>query len=141
MATYKGTVGTAVTNYAGNNPGVVKGELWYDSTNKDFKYQFPAVTAAGSWRTGVNLPATKTQMGQAGAYNDALAFGGETATAAAVTNTEKYNGTSWTELNDLSTAVYRGGGAGQDTSSILSFGGRNSGNTPQTGTDYWNGTN
>ena len=52
MATYKETVGTAVTNYAGNNPGVVEGELWYDSTNKDFKYQYPNVTAAGSWKTG-----------------------------------------------------------------------------------------
>ena len=51
MTTYKGTVGTAVVNYAGNYPGAVDGELWYDSTNKDFKYQYPAVTAAGSWRT------------------------------------------------------------------------------------------
>ena len=39
MATYKQTVGTAVTNYAGDKPNVVEGELWYDSTNKDFKYQ------------------------------------------------------------------------------------------------------
>ena len=41
MATYKEKVGTSVVNYAGNYPGAVKGELWYDSTNKDFKYQFP----------------------------------------------------------------------------------------------------
>ena len=43
MATYKETVGTAVVNYAGNYPGVVEGELWYDSTNKDFKYQYPCL--------------------------------------------------------------------------------------------------
>ena len=49
MATYKEKVGTSVVNYAGNYPGAVDGELWYDSTNKDFKYQYPNVTAAGSW--------------------------------------------------------------------------------------------
>ena len=41
MATYKETVGTTVVNYAGNYPGAVEGELWYDSTNQDFKYQYP----------------------------------------------------------------------------------------------------
>ena len=66
MATYKETVGTAVTNYAGNNPGVVDGELWYDSTNKDFKYQYPNVTAAGSWRTGNNINTARSVGGSAG---------------------------------------------------------------------------
>ena len=55
MATYKEKVGTAVVNYAGNYPGAVEGELWYDSTNKDFKYLYPNVTSAGSWRTQANL--------------------------------------------------------------------------------------
>ena len=55
MASYKETVGTAGTNYAGNNPAVLEGELWYDSTNKDFKYQYPSLTATGSWRTGPGL--------------------------------------------------------------------------------------
>ena len=41
MATYKEKVGTSVVNYAGNYPGAVEGELWYDSTNKDFKYLYP----------------------------------------------------------------------------------------------------
>ena len=51
MAKYKDLVGTAVVNFAGNNPAAVEGQLWYDSTNKDFKYQYPNVTSAGSWRT------------------------------------------------------------------------------------------
>ena len=52
MASYKETVGTAVTNYAGNNPGVVTGELWYDSSNYVWKYKYQTLTTAGSWRTG-----------------------------------------------------------------------------------------
>ena len=141
MATYLGTHGSKIQNYTTDPDNPNTGEVWYNETANTLKFQYPAVTSAGSWRTGVNLPAAKKQMGQAGTYNDALAFGGETAPAVAVTQTEKYDGSSWTELNDLSTAVYRGGGAGQDTTSILSFGGRNSSNTPQTGTDSWNGTN
>jgi hypothetical protein len=39
MSTYKKEVGTAVQNAAGNLSGAVDGQLWYDSTNKDFKYQ------------------------------------------------------------------------------------------------------
>ena len=38
MATYKEKVGTSVVNYAGDYPGAVEGELWYDSTNKNFNY-------------------------------------------------------------------------------------------------------
>ena len=60
MATYKEKVGTSVVNYAGNYPGAVDGELWYDSTNKDFKYQYANVTAAGSWRTGNSLNTGRT---------------------------------------------------------------------------------
>ena len=55
MATYKEKVGTSVVNYAGTYPGAVDGELWYDSTNKNFNYQYANVTAAGSWSTGNGL--------------------------------------------------------------------------------------
>ena len=48
MAKYKDLVGTGVVNFAGNNPAAVRGQLWYDSTNKDFKYLYPNVTAAGA---------------------------------------------------------------------------------------------
>ena len=65
MATYKEKVGTAVVNYAGDYPGAVEGELWYDSTNKDFKYQYPNVTAACSWKTGGSLNTARYGLGGA----------------------------------------------------------------------------
>ena len=76
MATYKQTVGTAVTNYAGDKPGVVEGELWYDSTNQHFKYQYPNVTTSGSWSSGGNLNTARYGVAGAGIYTSALAFGG-----------------------------------------------------------------
>ena len=68
MATYKEKVGTSVVNYAGNYPGAVYGELWYDSTNKDFKYQYLNVTAAGSWRTANNLNTAREALAGAAVH-------------------------------------------------------------------------
>ena len=46
-------------------------------------------------------------IGSAGrASTDVLGFGGYTTTV--VANTEAFNGSSWTEVNDLSTARYNG---------------------------------
>ena len=38
MANYKDIVGTAVRNNAGNLPAAETGQVWFDSTNIDFKY-------------------------------------------------------------------------------------------------------
>ena len=46
MTKYKDLVGTSVVNFAGNNPGAVEGQLWYDSTNKDFKYLYKSEKAS-----------------------------------------------------------------------------------------------
>ena len=103
MATYKEKVGTSVVNYAGDYPGAVEGELWYDSTNKDFKYRYPALTSAGTWRTGNTLSDGRNAGGSAGTRDAALFFGGDPAGAGTTVNTELYDGTSWTEVNDLNT--------------------------------------
>ena len=58
MAEYKDIHGTAVRNSAGNLAGAKTGELFYDSTNRDFKYQYPNVTTAGSWSTSNNINTT-----------------------------------------------------------------------------------
>jgi hypothetical protein len=53
MTTYKEINGTAVQNFAGDLPGAVDGQLWYDSINGNFKYQY--VSATGAWSTGGDL--------------------------------------------------------------------------------------
>jgi len=85
MSTYKKEVGTAVVNYAGNYPGAVEGQLWYDSTNKDFKYQYPNVSTAGSWRTANSMNTARDALAGAGTQTAALAFGGSTPTITGAT--------------------------------------------------------
>jgi hypothetical protein len=88
---------------------------------KGFKVQTvstdPAASAiaGGTWASGTDLNTTKFSSGSGGTGNNsAIVFGGFTPTALALTET--YNGSSWTEVNDLNTA--RGGGAGIGNDSI-----------------------
>jgi hypothetical protein len=72
-----------------------------------------------------------------GTATSALSSGGNAA-AGIVGVTESWNGTNWTEVNDLNTARGGGGSAGADNTSGLVFGGT----PPTTGkTEEWNGTN
>jgi len=138
MATYKEKVGTAVVNVAGNYPGAVDGQLWYDSTAGSYKYQFAAVTTTGSWSTGnsMNLSADGRGLGTQGTQDAALAVGGAT-TGGTIANTEIYNGTNWTEVNDLNATRTAMTSLGSNTATVATGGGP----PAVTSTELWNGTN
>ena len=136
MAEYKDIHGTTVRNSAGDLSGAKTGELFYDSTNRNFSYKFPNITSAGAWRTGGNMNTAKSDLAAAGIYTAALAFGGENSGGLTATN-ESYDGASWTEVGDLNTARYGLKGGGTQTSA-LAFGGAN---YPFTGvTESWAGS-
>ena len=71
MASYKDIHGTTVRNSDGNLSGAKTGELFYDSTNLDFKYQHPNVTTAGAWRTQTSLNTARDQIAGAGSTTSA----------------------------------------------------------------------
>ena len=94
---------------------------------------------AGSWASGADLNTNKFSSGSGGTgYNSAIVFGGFAPTAEALT--EQYNGSSWTEVNDLNTA--RGGGAGIGNNSITAnlFVGSGSPTPVSAQNESWNGT-
>jgi hypothetical protein len=122
MSTYKEIQGTAVQNNAGNLENAADGQLWYDSTNTNFKYSY-AATFTG-WSTGGNLNTARGQLAGAGTQTAALAFGGNSPTLAV---TESYNGSAWTEVNDLNTARFDLAGAGTDNTAALAIGGETPG--------------
>jgi hypothetical protein len=74
MTTYKEINGTAVQNYAGDLPGAVDGQLWYNSTATTFKFQYGATAAA--WSTGGSLNTARFWLTGAGTQTAALGFGG-----------------------------------------------------------------
>ena len=91
----------------------------------------------GAWATGGNANTARRDLGGAGTQTAGLMFGGQPPPTG-VGNTESYNGTNWTEVNDLQQA--RNGNAGSGTStSALTYGGLTT--TYVSLTESWNGTN
>ena len=135
MATYLGTHGSRIQNYTTDPDNPNTGEVWYNATANTIKIE--AGTTAGSWSSGGNLNTARNISGGAGADStSALAYGGYTTTYVAVT--EEWNGTNWTEVNNLNTARRMLAGDGTSTAA-LGFGG-NPPNAAQE-TESWNGTN
>ena len=56
-------------------------------------------------------------------------------------NTESYNGSSWTEATDLSTARRNGAGSAGPQTAALFFGGNPFSANPTSCNRVWNGTN
>ena len=134
MADYKDIVGTAVRNNAGNLSADQRDQIFYDSTNVDFKYQF--ATTATSWRTGVSMNTARWLGGGAGTETAGLAFGGEVPPNTATVNTESWNGSTWTEVNNLNVATFGTANIiGTYTSSLAA-----GGNPARSTNESWNGS-
>jgi len=140
MATYKEIFGTNIEVLASDPSNPVEGQVWYNSTSNVVKGA--AATSVGSWATGGSLNTGRRALGGAGTQTSALAIGGNSNPGSPpfdvnIANTESYDGTSWTEVNDLNTARgYAARGSGGTQTSALYFGG-----SPITAvTESWNGT-
>ena len=105
MADYKDIVGTAVRNNAGNLSLDQKDQIFYDSTNLDFKYQFEA--KADAWRTTAPLNNGRASAVMGGTKTSSWVAGGEQPTgmypSSFTVYMELWNGSTWTEVNDLTT--------------------------------------
>jgi hypothetical protein len=107
--------------------------VWYNSTSNTIKME--AVTTAGSWATGGALNQFRDQAAGSGTVTSTLVFGGGPPNQ---DKTESYNGSNWTEMNDLNTARRGIAGAGADNTSAVAFGGGSPGVAV---TESWNGSN
>ena len=135
MTTYKEIYGTNVEVLSSDPTNPVEGQIWYNSTSQTLKGY---ALVAGSWATATPLNTARNAASASGTKTAALTFGGSTGPTK-LGNTESYNGTSWTELNDLNTARRVLGGAGLTNTAALAFGGNAApGNVANTET--WNGT-
>ena len=120
----------------------------YDGTspgNTGDTEEFNGNVAVGAWLTGANLNTTRRGLNaqNVGTQTAAMAIGGFQPPR--ITNTELYNGTSWSEVNDINRARFNGGGVGVQTSALY-FGGssgfpspENPGFTREAKNELWNG--
>jgi hypothetical protein len=120
---------------------LTEGQLFFNSTANAFKETITDL-GAGAWASGANI--NTAREGTAGAGDSAeaaLLVGGYTTSSPTirVANTESWDGSSWTEVNDLNSARYLLASSGTNTAA-LAYGG----NTPPPAvtavTESWNGS-
>ena len=83
---------------------------------------------AGTWASAPSLNTARQELAGTGSSgSNALAFGGDKGggTPHSDTETEKFDGSSWTEVNDLNQARVNLGGAGTNTAALAIAGSSN----------------
>jgi len=115
---------------------IIEGQLYFNSTTNTFKETVQDF-AGGTFASGGNLNTARRQQGTFGAYNDAIVAGTSTYGA----NVENYNGTAWTEINDVPAGASSSGGSGTTASSGAIFMGYNTSTSVTNATYEFDGTN
>ena len=92
------------------------------------------VVYAGTWSSGGSVNTARQYGAGIGSSTAGLIFGGSSPPVVAIT--EQYNGTSWTEVNDLNAAQNAQGSAGTLTSGMSALGAQ----SPGANVEDWNGT-
>ena len=133
--------GFDIQNFSADQTSV--GQIYYNTSSGSFKAVKDGGAPIGAWASGGNL---NTYRGSAAGFgaslSSALTAGGasNSPSTPATVNTETYNGTSWTEVNNLNAGKQYSGSFGIITAGVFAGGGTSTGAfTNQVET--WDGTN
>ena len=139
MATYKGIKGVKVQSKASDpTASEADGTVWYNTTSSALKY---AIQGGGAWASGGSMTRVgSTDVRMSGTQTATLMAGGYAPAPTLVEVwTEKYDGSTWTEVADLNQARYNGFMAGTQTASVFA-GGVGPGGVNQALSETWDGT-
>ena len=140
MTTYKELKGTNIQVVSSDPSNPIEGQVWYNTTSNVTKGQ--ATTSAGAWSSGGAMNTGREQGTglSVGTKTAGIVYGGDTPTPGGTVNTETYNGSNWTEVNNMVNSRRAGAGYGTYTSAVS--GGSFVGNSGESNkTETWNGTN
>ena len=142
MADYKNIKGFNIQYLDSDPPNPIEGQMWFNSTTQTLKGVEAGGISLGTWASGgdLNSAGSKFAAGNIGTQTATLAAGGyRPAEVSASSNVESYDGTAWTEVNNLTQALRNLGGAGSSTSAFIATGTDSVGALP-TVTNAWDGT-
>ena len=138
MADYKAIKGHNIQMVAGDIGTLAIGQIWYNSVLGKVR---GAKFAAGAFASGGNMNNATDSGGSLGTQTAAMRFGGRPPSASGIDTTETYDGSSWTETNDMvSSDKYQNEGAGTTTAG-MSIGGRDASNAFLDEVEHYDGTN
>jgi len=126
--------GIQPTDPAAGYANAIIGDFYYNSTSGQFKTVNTGGAPIGTWSSGGTMNTDERYISAAAGTNTAgIAYGGQ---APATADTELYDGTSWTEVNNLNQARAYLGGAGTQTAALAICG------SPSPSlVESWDGTN
>ena len=110
MTDYKAIHGKNILHVASDLDNAEgEGQIWFNTTSSDYK---TITKVAGTWASGGNTNTGSLNQAGFGTQTAALKAGGRPGTKDV---TEIYDGTSWTEVNNLQTGRAYLSGAGTTT--------------------------
>ena len=120
MANYKGIKGVKTQSLASDpTASEAEGKLWYNTAGYALKY---GAAGDGAWAAGgnMNMPyvASTCCFGTQSAGMAATGYRAPSPVPSQV-NAETYNGTAWTEVNNVNNGRYGGGGSGTLTAGVI----------------------
>jgi hypothetical protein len=122
-------------------PGVLEGQMWIKTaTGTSSVMKGYQAAGTGAFAAGGAIPAVKSAHGFAGTQTAGVAFAGATSTTNKVATSFEYNGTAWSDANDVNTTRDLCAGAGTQTAAIL-FGGTLPPGGHSNATELYDGTN
>ena len=136
MGTYKEIRGTHIVSVTSDPPSPVNGQMWYNSTDKVVK-GFTS-NPAGTWSTSGAMNTGRRGGGSKGSQTSGIAVGGNIPPHTA--KTELFNGSSWTEVNDLNQSRRGQGTCAVVNTAAIAFGGEQSPSAWYTLNESWNGS-
>tara|TARA_R110000796_G_scaffold204073_1_gene320256 strand:- start:377 stop:1357 length:981 start_codon:yes stop_codon:yes gene_type:complete len=137
MAGYKEIKGFTVQTLSSDptTPSAI-GQVYYNSTSNTLKYVSEGGVTTGTWSSGGALNVKRKGINGFGTQTAAIAVAGQGGPSnTAQTLCEAYNGSSWTEVNDINTGKIYRGNCGTQTAGLVI------GGSPATNdTEEWDGT-
>ena len=120
MSEYKGIKGFQVQTRTEDPTDGIAGDFYYNSSTGRFRNIVSGGAPIATWASGGDLNQSRAQGGQAGSTVSAgqLSAGNAYSPGISYGNTEQYNGTSWTEVNDINTIRGYGTGGGTQSGAI-----------------------
>jgi len=126
MSDFKTLKGLFIKHVSSDPPSPKTGQIWYNTSTQTLKVA-PQISA---WSAGGNLNNNVYNCMAGGIQTAALGMGGYNpglSHLAVDANTEEYDGSSWTNTNDMGTARYSGAGCGTQTAGLATGGTATSG--------------
>jgi serine/threonine-protein kinase PknK len=123
-----------------NSLALQEGMLWFNSTSQTLKgYGTAAGIPAGTWASGGTMNQGRLAGSMGGTQTDAI-YGGGLIPGGSTVDAETYDGSTWTEVNNMSTARYAGTGFGTSTPTTMIVAGIGPGPTVYGVSEAYNGS-